>query len=110
MDIEKQLFVLDLEQGLEVRIPQDLNCRILPSSYRFYDPLIKITQKYVNHEKKKFLSMQMLLAQLVAHFENKHSVFGSGDEDASVDDDEEGINRYFENMIDVHDSLHTGLK
>ena len=52
----------------------------------------------------------MLLAQLVSHFENKNNIFGSGDEDASVDDDDEGINRYFANMIDVHDSLHTKAK
>jgi hypothetical protein len=36
----KELFVLDLEQGHEVHIPDSLSQRNLPYSFRYYDPII----------------------------------------------------------------------
>ena len=39
----KQNFVLELEQGKETMIPKALSTEILPQSFRYYDPLIKIT-------------------------------------------------------------------
>lgn len=38
--ILKELFVLDLEQGHEVHIPNQLSQRHLPYSFRYYDPII----------------------------------------------------------------------
>ena len=40
---QKQLFVLELERGHEVMIPKTLQITSLPHSFRYYDPLIKIT-------------------------------------------------------------------
>ena len=40
--LAKQIFVLDVEQGQEVFILDDLSQRFLPPSFRFYDPIIKI--------------------------------------------------------------------
>lgn len=42
-DIVKKKFVLDLEEGQEVFIPQDLTCDAYPRSFRYYDPIIQIT-------------------------------------------------------------------
>ena len=40
IELAKQLFVLDVEQGTEVSIPDDLCQRDLPWSFRFYDPIL----------------------------------------------------------------------
>lgn len=53
----KDDFVLELEQGKETMIPKALSMDILPHSYRYYDPLIKITQHLCSSNKKKLLSM-----------------------------------------------------
>lgn len=44
-ELQKQLFVLELEQGQEVYIPNELSCDSYPQGFRFYDPIIQI----VNH-------------------------------------------------------------
>lgn len=41
--MSKQLFVLELEQGREVLIPKVLSQVNLPQSFRYYDPIIRIT-------------------------------------------------------------------
>lgn len=43
--IERQIYILQLEQGLEVRIPLGLSQENLPYSYRYYDALIPSIQK-----------------------------------------------------------------
>jgi hypothetical protein len=43
--LEKRLFGLALEMGAEVLIPRCLSMALLPQSCRYYDPLIKISQK-----------------------------------------------------------------
>ena len=39
----KKKFVLDVEHNLEVFIPNDLSCDLYPYSFRYYDPIIQIT-------------------------------------------------------------------
>ena len=36
----KKKFVLELEQGQEVFIPEGLTCDVYPRSFRYYDPII----------------------------------------------------------------------
>ena len=40
IEITKKLFVLELEQGKEVKIPEKLSQDKLPYSFRFYDCII----------------------------------------------------------------------
>jgi hypothetical protein len=45
IELQKKMFVLELEQGQEVYIPNELSCDTYPQGFRFYDPIIQI----VNH-------------------------------------------------------------
>lgn len=59
--LEKILLVLDLEQGNELKVPFTLSQKNLPQSFRYYDPIGKITQTLCSEEKREFLSMQINL-------------------------------------------------
>ena len=50
--LSKQLFVLDLEQGQEVLIPNDLSMAKLPQSFHFYDCLTAIVDDQITEEAK----------------------------------------------------------
>ena len=52
IEIQKKLFVLELEQGREVQIPKFLSQDQLPYSYRFYDAIIHIAQNLCSLEKR----------------------------------------------------------
>ena len=54
----KQMFILDVEQGEEVAIPFDLNQSKLPLSYQFYNPIMNITQKMISEEIRGFVSLK----------------------------------------------------
>ena len=57
-EIIKKKFVLDLEQGQEVFIPRDLSCDIYPASFRFYDPIIQITNNLISKYSKIYYSFK----------------------------------------------------
>ena len=42
IELQKQMFVLELEQGQEVYIPNELSCDTYPQAFRFYDPIIQV--------------------------------------------------------------------
>ena len=44
IELVKQIFVHDVEQGEEVALPFDLNVHNLALSYQFYDPILNIVQ------------------------------------------------------------------
>lgn len=48
------MFVLDLEHSQEVFIPDVLSCDVYPYSYRYYDPIISITNKMFNEKSKMY--------------------------------------------------------
>lgn len=50
--LAKELFVLELEQGHEVYIPEILQNSSLPQSYKYYDFLSKYIQDQVSHQCK----------------------------------------------------------
>jgi len=45
IQLKKQLFVLELEQGQEVFIPNELSVESYPPTFTYYDPVIQI----INH-------------------------------------------------------------
>ena len=55
------MFVLDLELGQEVPVPEVLSMRNLPHSFRFYDSIIQISQNLVSHQKSNLLGTQMAI-------------------------------------------------
>jgi hypothetical protein len=42
IELQKKMFVLELEQGQEVYIPNELSCDTYPQGFRYYDPIIQI--------------------------------------------------------------------
>mmetsp|Transcript_14114 Transcript_14114/g.21992 ORF Transcript_14114/g.21992 Transcript_14114/m.21992 type:complete len:146 (-) Transcript_14114:533-970(-) len=42
IELARELFLMDIEEGLEVFIPKDLSQDHLPYSFRYYDPIIPI--------------------------------------------------------------------
>ena len=71
--IERQLYVLQIEQGLEVRIPLALSQENLPYSFRYYDSLIPSIQKQFNEEKAHSMKLRMSLIQ---QFDQQYSLKG----------------------------------
>ena len=56
--LQKKIFLLEVAQGVVVYIPQELSQRNLPSSYKFYDPILSIIQEELPFETKQFFSVQ----------------------------------------------------
>jgi hypothetical protein len=49
----RKLFVMDVETGLDVRIPSLLSQSHLPYSFRFYDPVFAFIQEGISPEVKQ---------------------------------------------------------
>ena len=58
LQLVKELFILDVEQGDEVIIPTELLQSDLPLSFKFYDPVLKIIQEQINLETKDFFTLK----------------------------------------------------
>ena len=54
IQLVKELFVLDLEQGHEVMIPSQLDQNNLSLSFKFYDPILKLILESCSRNKKEF--------------------------------------------------------
>jgi len=57
IEIQKDFFVLDLEQGKEVTIPKILSQEGLSHSFRYYDSIIHIIQSSCSKDKRNILSL-----------------------------------------------------
>lgn len=66
IDVAKQLLVIELEQGLEVFIPRELQQHDLPSSFRYFDCILQLIQDSISRERKQFflLNLQFNLNQM----------------------------------------------
>lgn len=51
IDLAKRIFMLDLEQGLEVVIHNELQNQNYPMSYRYYDFILNYAHKNFSHQK-----------------------------------------------------------
>lgn len=54
----KKIFVLDLEHSQEVYIPDILSCEIYPKSFRYYDPIISITNRVFSDKSRVFHALR----------------------------------------------------
>ena len=52
IEVIKELFALEIEQGLEVQIPRSLGQSHLPRSFRYYDSVLAIIRENVSEEKR----------------------------------------------------------
>lgn len=54
----KKLFVLDVEHGQEVYIPDLLSCDLYPRSFRYYDPIISITNRMFSAKSRVYHALR----------------------------------------------------
>ena len=47
IQLKKQIFVLELEKGIEVAVPRELSMKELPLAYQFYNCLLEIIRQNV---------------------------------------------------------------
>ena len=45
IELAREIYILDIEQGQEVFIMPELSQQTLPKSFNFYDPILKIIQE-----------------------------------------------------------------
>lgn len=60
-ELSKRLFVLEIEQGQEVYIPEDMSQRKLPLSFLYYDPVLRIIDSLIDPKTKNFYNLKMQL-------------------------------------------------
>ena len=53
IELEKELFVLDVEQGNEVFIPKTLSVAEYPMSFQYYDVVQQLVQENISKNKKE---------------------------------------------------------
>ena len=57
-ELTKRLFVLEIEQGMETSISDDITQSDLPWSFRFYDPVLKIVDAEISDESRQFFNLK----------------------------------------------------
>ena len=65
IELTKRLFVLDIEQGMETIIADDLSQSDLPASFRYYDSVLRIIDADISDESRQFFNLkaQLLVTQ-----------------------------------------------
>ena len=66
IELIKEFFALQLEQGGEVYVPLLLSQSKFPSHFRFYDPILRIAKLYMSPDKHKFFELKNQFSLLEA--------------------------------------------
>lgn len=54
----REVFLLNIEIGLETVIPHELSQQGLPASFRFYDPILSIVKENISLEKQQIFHVR----------------------------------------------------
>ena len=54
----REVFLLNIEIGLETVIPTELSQQNLPASFRFYDPILSIVKENISDEKREIFHVR----------------------------------------------------
>ena len=60
IQVAKELFVLEVEQGHEAYVPNELAVEYLPLSFRFYDAILIYVQELVSSKTKDLNSFKTM--------------------------------------------------
>ena len=52
IQLVKELFLMDMEQGIEVNIPREISMDHWPLSYRYYDSILMMIQDKVTSDRR----------------------------------------------------------
>ena len=58
INLAKKIFTMDVEQGYESYIPDELSIDIMAKSFWFYDPILQIVQSCVAMSRKDMMQTQ----------------------------------------------------
>jgi hypothetical protein len=61
IELSKQIFVLEIQDGLEVFISKDLSMENLPLSFRYYDPIIHLLTERFTDESSDYFKLKNCL-------------------------------------------------
>ena len=62
--LRKELFLMDLEMGLEVLIPYELSQDQWPPSYRYYDSILMLIQDRITKDRRNYAKMKIKLGTM----------------------------------------------
>ena len=62
IQVARELFIIEIEQGEEVYIPGDLSQDQLPYSFRYYDPVMMFAQDAVSDYKRDYFNVKGQIA------------------------------------------------
>ena len=51
IQLHQQVLALDLQMGLEIKIPKDISSYALPTSFRFYESIVSVVRDMIDLEK-----------------------------------------------------------
>ena len=69
------MFLAEIEQGMEVYIPDDLRVDKYPKSYRYYDFILRLIQETISVEKQEFFGIQKAIAIAFMKREKQKSLY-----------------------------------
>lgn len=58
IETSKQIFMLEIQSGKDVFVPQDLSQSQLPLSFRYYDPILLLIKNRMPHENNEIFGLQ----------------------------------------------------
>ena len=71
IQVAKELFVLEIEQGHEAYVPPELTVDLMPLSFRFYDAILVFVQDLVSAKAKDLNSFKTLYR---LNYHNKENI------------------------------------
>ena len=73
IEINKQLFMQEVQKGIEVLIPRDLSQDSLPHSFRFYDQTINMIQDKMVFDRREFYGLKKAMALVYKEIDEEKS-------------------------------------
>ena len=61
IDLERELFVIDVEQGNEVWVPTSLSLDCYPQSFHYYDPIMQVIRSNMRDHKRELICQKNML-------------------------------------------------
>lgn len=62
IELTKEIFVSEIEQGKEVFIYPDLSQDQYPKSFRYYDSILQMVQEKITMDRREFYGLQKAIA------------------------------------------------
>lgn len=109
MQLEKELFTLELSRGTEVKIPPSLDQSKLPISYRYFDPVINIVKSNLEGKNRDFAKLKKSISYAFDQKYHANSIFNlnNKDDDSKKLTTQHKLRRNKDHKFDFINSVHT---